>query len=209
MGKQILPQDKFGNWTVLGKGRAAGKHRLVRVQCDCGTVREIQRASLINGRSKSCGCLFSEKISLVNTKHGMTNTSTYRSWQSMNKRCTNKNDPMYYLYGGSGVSVCDEWYSFEQFYADMGKRPKGCSLDRIDGSKGYSADNCRWATPREQALNRSTTKHDSISYNGKTQALTEWADELGVKASVLYARIVRMKWSVEKAFTQPVKRYRK
>ena len=209
MGKQILADDRFGNWTVLGKGKSCGKHRLVKVQCDCGTVKEIQRASLLNGRSRSCGCLFPEKIKAANTKHGMIDTPTYRSWQSMNKRCNNSNDPMYYLYGGSGIAVSDEWSSFERFYADMGERPEGSSLDRIDGSKGYSSDNCRWATPREQALNRSTTKHDSIQYKGKTQALTEWADELGIKASVLYARIVKMKWSVERAFTQPVKRYKK
>ena len=207
MAKQILPQDRFGSWTVLGKGKLAGKNRLIKVKCDCGTLKEIQRSPLINGGSTSCGCLFSEKISAANTKHGMTNTPTYRSWNSMNKRCKNKNDPMYHIYGGNGISVCDEWSSFERFYADMGERPEGHSLDRIDGSKGYFYGNCRWATPREQALNRVTTKHDSIMYNGKTQALSEWADELGIKASVLYARIVRMKWSVEKAFTQPVKRY--
>ncbi len=208
MAKEILPEDRFGKWKVLGKGKAVGKHRLVKVQCECGTVKEIQRWSLLNGRSTSCGCDFSAKIAKANTKHGMTGTPIYESWRSMKQRCDNKADAMFYLYGAKGVTYCDSWGDFEQFYADMGERPEGTSLDRIDGSKGYSPENCRWATPREQALNRKTTKYAEIEFKGEIYPLSVWAEKVKIKPSVLHARIVRMGWPIERALTQPVKRHK-
>lgn len=209
MSENILPENTYGSWTVIGKGDAKGKNRLIIVLCSCGNYRQVQRASLLNGRSTSCGCKFAEKISAINTKHGSTGTRTYESWRSMKRRCGNKNDPMYYLYGGKGITVCERWSCFENFMQDMGERPKNKSIDRIDNNKGYYPENCQWATCREQALNRNTTKHKSIEYCGQVKPLSVWADELKIKASVLYARIIRMEWSVEKAFTQPVKRYDK
>jgi hypothetical protein len=209
MGENILPEKTYGSWTVIGRGDAIGKHRLIMVLCSCGNYRQVQRATLLKGKSTSCGCKSAEKSSKKSTKHGFTGTRTYESWRSMKRRCGNINDPMYYLYGGKGITVCERWARFENFLQDMGKRPINKTIDRIDNSKGYYLENCQWATCREQALNRKTTVHKSIEYCGQVKPLSVWADELKIKASVLYARIIKMKWSVEKAFTQPVKRYKK
>ena len=209
MDNQILPENRYGSWTVVGRGDLRGKSRLVRVVCDCGTQRQLQKHSLVYGKSQSCGCKFSEKIKKANTRHGHTGTTTYETWRSMRQRCSYKKGNMYYLYGGNGIAVCERWNVFENFLADMGERPENTSIDRIDGTKGYSPDNCRWASPREQAINRSTTRHDSIEYNGKIQSLAQWAEDFGIASSVLYARIVRMGWNIEEALTKPVKRYKK
>jgi hypothetical protein len=107
-------------------------------------------------------------------KHGKYNTRVYRQWQSMIQRCYNQDNTRYLRYGGRGVTVCDRWRSsFDAFYADMGDAPDGASIDRIDNDKGYEPSNCRWATPQEQANNRST--NIVIHHDGKSMTIAEWA----------------------------------
>ncbi len=96
------------------------------------------------------------------TTHGMHKTKTYSSWVSMKSRCLNKNNSGYKKYGGAGITVCDKWMTFEGFLSDMGKRPEGKTLDREDGKKGYSKDNCRWATYSEQNYNRRTQRNNAV-----------------------------------------------
>lgn len=131
---------------------------------------------------------------------GGVRSPTYRSWQSMLGRCLNANDPSYNSYGASGVAVCKRWLSFRPFLADMGERPNNTSLDRIDNSLGYFRANCRWATRREQQLNRSVNVR--LTVGGRTQCLSEWADEVGVDPRTISKRI-KLGWPAERALSQP------
>jgi len=115
----------------------------------------------------------------------------------MKGRCNNPNDSHYKWYGGKGISVCDRWKTFPEFYEDMGDVPKGMTLDRIDNNKGYSPDNCKWSTRLEQARNKSNSLVYTVK--GKTMRLKEWAEFLETDYLTLYQRIKKLNWSIEKA----------
>lgn len=121
---------------------------------------------------------------------------TYRTWSGMIQRCKNPNEPAFNRYGGRGITVCDDWLNFEGFLADMGERPKGKSLDRIDNNGGYCPENCRWATRKEQSNNTRTNRR--ITYKGKTKTLAEWSRCTGIKPSTLRTRLWRG-WSIRRA----------
>ena len=131
------------------------------------------------------------------TTHGMTKTVEYGVWRRMIKRCTSKGDIGYRLYGARGIKVCKRWMKFENFFEDMGKRPVGMSIDRIDNNKGYSLNNCRWATKQEQ--NRNTRR--SIKYKGEN-AVDASARLGGCKGAVISR--IKYGWSLERAFTEPL-----
>lgn len=129
--------------------------------------------------------------------HRMTRTPEYRTWQAMRGRCFNQNDKDYQSYGGRGITVCKEWAdSFDAFYADMGPRPSGSTIDRIDNSKPYCASNCRWATAKEQTRNRSNAIN--VTYNGETNPLSVWCEKFGINYYTAYGRLKRLGWSVER-----------
>lgn len=123
--------------------------------------------NLQGGATRRCGCLNAERriesSTERSTTHGLTGTSTYVTWAHVIQRCTNSNHKQYADYGGRGIAVCERWTSFANFYADMGERPPGKSIDRIDNDKGYSPGNCRWATAKEQQANRRKRKPRSKS----------------------------------------------
>jgi len=132
--------------------RTADKHVVGLWKCDCGNETRVAMSRVRHGYTRSCGCLVGENSP---RKHGMRYSPEYSSWQSMKARCLDSGNKDYPRWGGRGVTVCDEWVnSFENFFAHIGSRPPGTSLDRIDGSKGYEPGNVRWATPRVQARNR-------------------------------------------------------
>lgn len=133
--------------------------------CECGVEKEINRSNVKSGKVKSCGCYLREhaRANMENNKaaftgarasHGEFGSPTHRSWAAMIQRCTNKRRANFEYYGGRGISVCDRWRDFAAFLADMGPRPDGTSLDRIDNSGNYEPGNCRWVTHKEQCNNR-------------------------------------------------------
>ena len=122
--------------------------------CACGKEGWYYRGNVLAGYTKSCGCLLRERASEANIRHGMTKTTTWVCWQAMKTRCNNPNKDMYKHYGGRGISYDLRWEVFENFLADMGEKPVGLELDRIDNNGDYCKENCRWITHRENCQNR-------------------------------------------------------
>lgn len=119
----------------------------------------------------------------------------------MKSRCQKKNFKQYKDYGGRGISVSEKWMKFENFLNDMGEQPKGMSLERIDNNKGYSSENCKWATEYEQK--RNTRRNHWIEFRGEKKCLADWATEIGIKSNTLINRLYRGHWPIEKALTTP------
>lgn len=205
--KQIkdLTGQRFGRLVVLGYVGSVKRRTHWLCRCDCGKESVAAGGNLRSGITQSCGCLHSELLIRSNTTHGMAHrTPEYRSWTAMLTRCTNPNSPNYPNYGGRGISVCDRWRSFENFYADMGPRPDGCSVDRIDVNGNYEPDNCRWATKATQANN--TRANIPLTHNGRTMNLAEWARESGISVGALRRRIFDLGWSTERSLTTPLRK---
>ena len=163
MTKQMMGK-KFGLLTVVGEAANSntGRKRWL-CKCECGGEVIKQVGDLQSGNTRSCGCYRKQRMINRNMTHGEAGTRTYRIWAYMKYRCA---DAGREEYGGRGITVCDRWTRFEPFLADMGEAPAGKSIDRINNDAGYSPDNCRWATPAEQAQNKRDTVLDAhtVSY---------------------------------------------
>lgn len=196
---RVSEGDRFGRWTVLRRvpNRNEKRYWLCRCSCEKEIEREVSQSALRNGYSKSCGCLTVDATTERNLKHGMHYTPTHQSWTAMIARCHNPNTINYINYGGRGISVCERWRtSFDAFLEDMGERPEGMTLDRIDNEGNYNPGNCRWATKREQFANRRVTRH--LEAGGIKKPITEWAEELGVSPKVIKLRLERG-WTPEQS----------
>lgn len=164
---------------------------------NCEKCKEEFNASpskIATGGGKFCSrrCAASVK----SRKHGHATkgtTRTYNTWVNMVSRCTSTKSTKYYMYGAIGITVCDKWLTFEGFLEDMGERPEGKTLDRLDGSKGYYKENCRWATSVEQQSNIKTNR--IITYYGEKYTLAELSRKLNIGACTLRYRIDN--WSEE------------
>ena len=220
--------------------------------CDCGNETTASYHELISGNKRSCGCLRHDVQAVIHTKHGDSYKRLYKIYRGMLSRCYNTNQETYKRYWGRGITVCDEWHDYNVFkeWALSNGYTDELTIDRIDNSKGYSPDNCRWIPREEQAANQTTNrvitidgvsrtmsdwcriynisksavwhricdygwdpikaitthihfKTHMITYNGKTQSIRDWSDELGIPLNILRMRF-NAKWPVEKMLTQPV-----
>jgi hypothetical protein len=204
-----LTGQKFGRLTVIGRYDIENRKTYWHCQCECGKTVRARSDLLFKGRTRSCGCLCIEVRKAKSTTHGKSYTFEYETWRKMMTRCTNPKDKAYARYGGRGITVCERWHTFENFYSDMGERPPGglneWSIDRTDNNGPYSPENCRWATMTEQLRNVRT--NHILAFQGRSQCIAAWSKELGVCAYVIYQRI-NHGWSVERALTEKVRRRR-
>jgi hypothetical protein len=208
--QKISIGEKLGRLTINGFDESRNVYMF---QCECGTLGERSCNSIMRKSRQSCGCWHKEITSAyysnLNKKHGnagkdyTTQTLTYNRWHTMKRRCRIKTGNIYRSYAAKGITVCDEWStSFETFLADMGECPsKSYSLDRIDNNKGYSKDNCRWATAKEQSANRGNTTY--VVYQGEKVALCLLYHRLKPKVpySTFWARVVNLHWDISDALS--------
>lgn len=169
--------------------------------CECGQRLVTTVSNVQSGRSQSCGCLMMQRIREANTTHGRRQSNLYGIWTGMKSRCENKNNPAWDRYGGRGITVCERWKSFECFLVDMGEPEGDMSLDRIDNDRGYSLDNCRWATVTEQSRNRRSNV--KMTVGEKTMCIAEWSEETGINSATLRRRI-KNGWSPEEVVNTPL-----
>lgn len=168
-----------------------------RCLCDCGRTVIAYGQDLAREKHKSCGCLNASRI----TKHGMAHNPVYRVWIEMRRRCQVPSHPSFHNYGGRGICVDPRWEDFSNFYADMGQRPNGGSIERIDNSGPYSKENCKWASNKEQHNNKRTNR--LLTAFGRTQTVAQWSAEFGIPWTTIRSRIERYNWPVESAVSAP------
>ena len=148
---------KFGHLTVTRNvGRNKAGYTMWELECDCNSKTIVVRSSKnLHRPNLNCGCI---KSNAIQPRHGHATqqhkTPEYISWRAMHSRCENPNHRSFHNYGGRGITICDRWHIFENFLEDMGPRPGGTTLDRIDPDGGYNKDNCRWADWHTQRVNR-------------------------------------------------------
>jgi len=194
--------ERYGRYSVIREVERKHGARMMLCRCDCGTERVIYLKNLKSGNSTSCGCAGSESLSARNRKHGYAKTPTWHVWVSMRQRCspaaTGDNLKWYY---NRGISVCDRWKDFSLFLADMGEKPDGFQIDRIDNNGNYEPGNCRWASPKENSRNRSN--NTIIAHDGLSLTISEWAERKGWGRHVITNRI-RYGWPIEDVLGRPL-----
>lgn len=196
-----LSGRKFGRLTVISYKTPS---RWI-CRCDCGEMTTVQTCSLSSGNTKSCGCLAAETLAAISITHGHTignRTPTYSCWSDMLRRCDKPNRQDYYLYGGRGITVCQEWRSFEVFLEQMGEKPNGMTLGRINNDGHYCMTNCRWESVLQQANNK--RNNHLVTLNGVRQTVSQWARQMGIAPDVIFCRI-RRGWPEEEAVLKPIR----
>lgn len=194
-GKTVEIGQRFGKLMVVSEAPRRGENKAYLCRCDCGAEKSVNVYSLLNGTSKGC-------MSCSHTKSDKWSNPAYRriyaTWMNMRARCYRDTHPHYKDYGARGIHI--EWQSFDDFFADMGLRPAGKSLDRIDNDGNYSKANCRWATSTQQTRNKRTTK--LVEFEGRICPLIELTDRFGARFGRVRKRLI-LGWSLEKALTEP------
>lgn len=194
----------FGDYEVLGDGRYSEKCRFAFCRCKCGTEKDVETSKLLSGRSTCCkSCAKTSPKRVTSVTHGMSRSSEYGIYKGIIARCLKEGSHRYESYGARGIGVDARWVdSFDSFYEDMGKRPSSKhSIDRIDNSRGYFRDNCRWALPVEQMSNRDCTL--KVEYRGSLCAVSVLANDHGIAPATLSMRL-KLGWDIESALSKPV-----
>lgn len=201
-----LKGQKFGRLTPLEKVSTTGA-ALWLCQCDCGKQKVVQAGNMLRKKrsTKSCGCACTERITKMSTLHGEYGTKLNGIWGSMRHRCmtSSVNHKKYKYYAQRGITVDERWSTFPPFkeWAVLNGYKEGLSIERLDNDKGYSPENCVWIPKNLQGRNRRTSLR--LTYNGKTQFISEWANELGIAHGTIYHRIKYQGWSIEKTLSTP------
>lgn len=194
---------RFGRLVALHDVGRIKKNRIWMFLCDCGNHTIAPASAVSSGNTSSCGCLKKESAKRKFTKHGAKAnrkpTPEYVSWSLMKDRCSNPKNASYSYYGGRGISVCERWKNFQLFLDDMGERPPATTLDRIDPNGNYEPNNCRWATRKEQARNRSFCK--TVEWEGQQRLLWQLAEEHEIDLNIVHQRLHRG-WDLGRAITQ-------
>lgn len=195
-GRKDITDEVFHLLKVLFYYDTSHKAARWFCECACGRLKVVEGRDLRTGKVKSCGCL--------TFTHKMTGTRLHRIWKDMKSRCKDETSHNYKSYKSKNITVCEEWAtSFEAFraWALSSGYEEHLTIDRIDGSEGYSPDNCRWATRKQQSNNTSTNRF--ITVNGETHTISEWSDITGIPSSTISKRLCK-KWDEEKAITTPL-----
>lgn len=200
-----VPGKKYRMLTLIREERMEpSRNRGWVCHCDCGKETKQSEYNIVRGIVVSCGChknrMSGLRGHLHNRRHGMTSSAAYSVWRHMRARCEDRAHKSYSRYGARGIAVCDRWEKFENFLSDMGMPPPGMSIERIDNDGDYCKENCRWATPSEQANNTSNTRRFTI--DGVTRTATEWSKSpvCKVRYDTFMAR-VRDGWDPSDALT--------
>ena len=194
-----LKGKRFGKLIVLEmQEHIVGEDVMWKCKCDCGNEIMANVGNLKNGHTKSCGCLRVDRCKTNFTKHGLEHTRLYGIWSDMRLRCYDEKNIAYHRYGGRGITICDEWKNDVKAFYDWAMAngyKDSLTIDRIDNDGNYCPENCRWVTRKEQNNNR--RDNHKLTFNGKTQSIPEWAEELGLTYGGLYDRLYRG-WPIEK-----------
>lgn len=194
-----LTNKEFGRLTVVKRDGSTKDGRAKWLcKCSCGKEVAVSSHQLRSGETTSCGC-----ARRGNVTHGMSKTPTYKTWKDMRKRCNNPNNTEYGSYGGRGISICKKWDSFTAFLQDMGEKPSGTSIDRIDVNGNYEPSNCRWATQEEQSNN--TRRTIRVTIDGETKSLKQWSEVYGMDYKLVNSRVSVLGWSPVDALTKKVR----
>lgn len=208
MGKLINRTGiRYGRLVVIERYDSAtpasgGGRTKWRCQCDCGNFVVVKGHELASGDTQSCGCLRDERIARVNRRHCLAGTPTYRSWQAAKDRCSNPKNVKFPMYGARGIRMCNSWASsFDVFLRDMGVRPEGTTLDRLQPDGNYEPGNCRWATPLQQSANTRRT----ILWKGRKTTIKALAMSHDVPRTSLN-RLLKRGLPVEQALNHVIER---
>lgn len=203
---QDLTGQRFGELTVLHRAEnSLSRGTRWLCQCDCGRETVVFAGNLTRGNTTSCGCTRLAKTSQKLRTHGETKTRLYQIWYNMVTRCHNTNDPHFQHYGARGIVVCEEWRKYENFrdWALSHGYTDSLTIERSDVNGNYHPDNCTWASRKQQANNKRTSRY--VEFDGERRTVAEWAEHLGMDSRALWDRLFVQNWSVERALTTPLR----
>jgi hypothetical protein len=204
---EMMVNQNFSRLTVISKVNGGGVSRFL-CKCACGNTKVIDGFKLRNGHTKSCGCLMRETASQRMKKHGLSNTRLHTIWGGMIGRTSSQNKDKWGLYVGRGISVCEKWKNFINFYNDMLPSyqyasniygEKNISLDRINNNGNYCKKNCKWSTRKQQM--RNMRKNVYFTFNQKRLTIPEWSEITGIKQCTIRSRIYRG-WTHERVLSR-------